>query len=637
MQKRFTIILMTAVFVLSAFSVFGWSIGVRGDVPSASLPYALKTNAEAVNIFAAADTAAATLGQVDKDVLLYPVEITGNWYKIKRSDGNFGYVSGQYVDKTTGTGSISAAGADLRAGAGETYASLGTWESGTAVTLIGREGNWLEVTLSDGAHGYMLNTEITTPEEEYPIFSAASADAVASLDDYTEKAAVIGSDTTNIRSGPGTSYSIVTTLSPGTAITIIGESGDWYQIRMANGATGYVANWLVEITATEGSLAGLTIVVDPGHGSYKSSTSTTLDSGAVGPNGLKEKDVNLAIALALRDYLAAQGATVIMTRESDVGVLTLTDRANVANNANADYFISIHCNSYNAGSTGVETWYSKFGDTTLNDERKAMATAIQAQLYTSLNITNRGIKCNETETSDFTVIKKTTMPAVLVESAFISNPVEEALLKTPAFQNKVAQSICQGMVNHVANYYQGFSDVRTHWARESIEYAVEAGLFNGVSANTFCPSQNMSRGMLVTVLYRMAGEPAVSASSSFTDVDAAAYYADAVAWASENGVVEGMGNGIFAPNNSITRQDLVTMFSRYAQVAGLTLPETITDSISKYSDYADIGAWALEAVEWAYKGGLINGRTDTTLVPTGTATRAEVAVICQRFLENVVK
>jgi len=229
------------------------------------------------------------------------------------------------------------------------------------------------------------------------------------------------------------------------------------------------------------------------------------------------------------------------------------------------------------------------------------------------------------------------MPAVLVECGFLSNDEEIKNLMRSDYQKKVAQSICQGMVNHVANYYQGFRDVRTHWARESIEYAVEAGLFNGVSANTFCPSQNMSRGMLVTVLYRMAGEPAVSASSSFTDVKAEAYYADAVAWASENGVVLGMGNGIFAPNDSITRQDLVTMFSRYAQVAGLTLPETITDSISKYSDYGSVGAWALEAVEWAYKGGLINGRTDATLVPSGTATRAEVAVICQRFLENAVK
>ncbi len=633
MRKRFTIILMTTVFIVTLFSIFGVNIGVRGDVPSASLPYALKTNAETVDIYAASDTAAATLGQVDKDVLLYPVEITGDWYKIKLSDSNFGYVSGQYVDKTTEAGSISAGGADLRTGAGEAYASLGTWESGTAVTLIGREGHWLEVTLSDGTHGYLSETEVTAPEETVPVLSAVSADSVASLDDYTEKAAVIGSDTTNIRSGPGTSYSIVTTLSPGTVITIIGESGDWYQIRMASGATGYVANWLVKITATEGSLAGLTIVVDPGHGSYKSSDSTALDSGAVGPNGLKEKDVNLAIALALRDYLAAQGATVIMTRESDVGVLSLTDRANVANNANADYFISVHCNSYSSTSTGTSTWYSTYGaDECLNAERKAMGAEVQACLVANLGIPNYGLR-----EGDFTVINRTTMPAVLVESAFISNPVEEALLKTSVFQKKVAQSICQGMVNHVANYYQGFRDVRTHWARESIEYVAEAGLFNGVSATTFCPSQNMSRGMLVTVLYRMAGLPAVNASSNFTDVDAAAYYADAVAWASENGVVEGMGNGIFAPNNSITRQDLVTMFSRYAQVAGLTLPETITDSLSKYSDYADIGAWALEAVEWAYKGGLINGRTDTTLVPTGTATRAEVAVICQRFLESAVK
>ncbi len=423
------------------------------------------------------------------------------------------------------------------------------------------------MTLSGGNRGYMSKDVLSVPVETYVTLTGASTT-------FTEKVVAIGSSNANIRTGPSTDYSVITTLPAGTAITLIGEAGTWYQIRMADGRTGYVAGFLVNTsgkatsstavvpsdtglslkpstlgvesdqvlqysyrqsgasfifrirgserlyyTVVEGSntlkvytdgslkaglassatietnhmeslniadnngtkvftltmdespaysldvqedgyvlqfciangigpgpLADLTVVVDPGHGSINSS-SGYLDSGAVGPSGLKEKDVNLAIALALRDDLVAQGATVIMTRESDVGVLTLMDRVEIANENCADYFISVHCNASDAiTANGVETWYSKYGDTTLNPAREAMATAIQLQLKNNLGITSRGIKYNET--TDFTVIKYTAMPAVLVESAFISNPTEEALLATSTFRKKVAQSICQGLVDY---------------------------------------------------------------------------------------------------------------------------------------------------------------------------------------------
>ncbi len=127
MKKRFLAILLTAVFALSSLAVLCLSPSVKGEIPAASLPYALKTNIGALNIRAAADPSSTFLGQVDKDVLLYPVQQVGKWYKFKLSGGAYGYVYGSYVDNATGAGSVSVSAANLRTGPGTEYSSLGTW------------------------------------------------------------------------------------------------------------------------------------------------------------------------------------------------------------------------------------------------------------------------------------------------------------------------------------------------------------------------------------------------------------------------------------------------------------------------------------------------------------------------------
>ena len=180
-----------------------------------------------------------------------------------------------------------------------------------------------------------------------------------------------------------------------------------------------------------------------------------------------------------------------------------------------------------------------------------------------------------------------------------------------------------------------FVDVKkSDWFYDEVQYAVSNGLFNGVGNDKFDPNGSMTRAMMVTVLYRLEGEPAVRGTSPFSDVSNNIWYTDAVIWAEDNAIVNGAGDNKFDPNSSITREQMAAVLFRYAQYK--KYDTSASNSLSKYSDFSSISAWSLNAMKWANAEGLITGRTATTLAPKGTATRAEVAAILYRFVENVV-
>lgn len=179
-----------------------------------------------------------------------------------------------------------------------------------------------------------------------------------------------------------------------------------------------------------------------------------------------------------------------------------------------------------------------------------------------------------------------------------------------------------------------FLDIRTHWAKSAIESAVAKGLFAGTSPTTFHPDQAMNRAMLVTVLYRMEKEPAAEGrGKSFADVSAGAYYAKAVAWASDKGIVAGYSETQFGPEDTITREQLAVILNRYATYKGYNTSKTA--DLAAFQDADQISEWARVPVQWANVMKLLNGRTSTTLAPKGSATRAEVAKILVTFLDTV--
>jgi len=172
--------------------------------------------------------------------------------------------------------------------------------------------------------------------------------------------------------------------------------------------------------------------------------------------------------------------------------------------------------------------------------------------------------------------------------------------------------------------------VQSDWFYISARYAYNNGLFQGTSETEFSPDSAMSRAMLATVLYRMEGQPIVSFSEAFTDVENNIWYTNAVLWANANNIVKGYGDGIFAPNDLITREQIAVMLHRYAKDKAAAVESKTT---LNYTDASDISDYAREAITWAVEKGLIKGNTETTINPQGIATRAEVATILMRYCE----
>lgn len=171
---------------------------------------------------------------------------------------------------------------------------------------------------------------------------------------------------------------------------------------------------------------------------------------------------------------------------------------------------------------------------------------------------------------------------------------------------------------------------KTRWYHEAIDFAVSNGLMQGMSASSFEPDTPTTRAMIVTILHRLEGSPAPASASGFGDVPADAWYAEAVAWAAENGIVLGFGDGGFHPMESITREQFAAIVMRYCERKGLDTAERA--DLSGFTDAAVISGWALNAMRWANAVGLISGRSETLLAPRGSATRAEAAQILMRFL-----
>lgn len=227
------------------------------------------------------------------------------------------------------------------------------------------------------------------------------------------------------------------------------------------------------------------VVIDPGHGGN--------DSGAVGPTGLLEKFVAWRIACMVADILMRYNIEIIFTRAGDARV-SLYKRVEIANNSNADYFVSIHINSAaNPNATGTETYaYAK------GVEGDKLAHYMQSNLVESIGLADRGVKYNSMQ-----VVRETTMPACLVEVAFINNSAEEKLLKQDEFLERAAVGIAKGILEHLGIDYisepiiEENMDNVSSWAVDAMEWAIKSELTDGTN-----PKEYITLERFITVLHR---------------------------------------------------------------------------------------------------------------------------------------
>lgn len=211
----------------------------------------------------------------------------------------------------------------------------------------------------------------------------------------------------------------------------------------------------------------------------------------------------------------------------------------------------------------------------------------------------------------------------------------EVVRKSVAGEDNVRIPLDGSATIEIVDNSKDFADVAAgSWYEDAVAFASSHELFNGTSATSFSPDTGMSRGMLATVLCNLERGDGSSLSNGFSDVADDAWYADSIAWAAENGVINGYGDGSVGPDDLITREQMAAMLYNYAGMLGIDT--SARADLGAYGDAADVSSWAEDVMSWAYAEGLITGMSDDTLAPQDTATRAQVAAMLERFVRNVL-
>jgi len=216
---------------------------------------------------------------------------------------------------------------------------------------------------------------------------------------------------------------------------------------------------------------------------------------------------------------------------------------------------------------------------------------------------------------------------------------DKNILEAVTGQYDAATGTVHFQTDHFSKYVIGqlpFRDVgRDAWYFNNVSFAFANGLFSGTSETEFAPETSMTRSMLVTVLWRMEGEPTAKKASKFRDVTSGQWYEKAVDWAAEHGIVSGYGDGFFGSDDPITREQMAVILMSYAKLKGYDV--SAAADLKMFTDSKSISAWAKAAMQWANAGSLISGIGASTLAPQGAATRAQVAAILMRFVENIAQ
>lgn len=393
------------------------------------------------------------------------LQTQGKWHQVRTAAGQTGWVFAQHVTLNPATpqpvpnpapqpvpqptpapvanqqsGTVTLAALPLRSGPDTTFSAITTLGINSQVTILQTQGKWYQVRTAANQTGWVFAQHISiNPVAPPPPPPVPTPIANQPGQSETQRFATVTVSALNVRTSPSTDADRITVLSLGTLAQVIGENGEWLQIRLSNGQTGWVfSEFVIVSTRTinpgsgNGSLAGKVIVIDPGHGG---------SPGAVGVTGLMEKVVVLDVSLRLADMLRRAGATVVMTRETDINV-NLAPRVSIAQAVNADVFVSVHANAHpNPAIGGIETYY--YQHKASGNTSRLLAQHIQRELVMGLGLRDIGVKHG-----NFHVIRETTMPSVLVELAFLSNAQEEALMRTDAFRQNSAEAIFRGLESY---------------------------------------------------------------------------------------------------------------------------------------------------------------------------------------------
>ena len=382
-----------------------------------------------LNIRSDAAISARVLGQLSAGSQAVALQEKFGWIQIEYN-GKKGWVSQDYVTvkTTTEKPATSAAGLtftiqidslNVRAEPSLNSKKLSTVKRGQVFNVLQQEDLWIQIEYTSGKKGWIYSF--------YGALSNGSNSAVQA----TNKDVQTIYNGTNLRTGPSTDYAVVARIDAGQKLTTISAENGWYKVTY-NGQPAFVSSTVVKsANATSGrggAFSGLTIVVDAGHGGN--------DGGTVGTRNTLEKKLNLEVATKLASKLRANGANVVLTRDSDTYV-SLPTRVSISHQYAADAVISIHHDAHTDRSVrGFTTYYS-------NDFQKPLAQAVNRGLQQQLQLTNRG-----TQYGNYYITRENSRHAILIELGYLSNSTEEQILRSSQFQEQAAYGIYVGLLNY---------------------------------------------------------------------------------------------------------------------------------------------------------------------------------------------
>ncbi|MFD1386143.1 N-acetylmuramoyl-L-alanine amidase [Oceanobacillus sp. FSL W7-1293] len=350
---------------------------------------------------------------------------------------------------------VSSAVLNIRSEPSNDASLVGQFTKGDKVNAFDEQHGWVQTYYGGEpvwvAKHHLISTGGPSQEEAPAAEETVNEEPAAEPAVNSSGSVTVSADSIYVRSGPSTSDTIISYAYQGDSFDVNSTSGDWIEISLGNGETGWIASWLTtdgsssEEAATEntaptveaaqtqssssGSLSGHTIVIDPGHGGK--------DPGAIGLNNIYEKDVVTSTADYVVQQLEEAGANVIMTRNGDYFV-SLDERARISNSYNTDAFISLHYDSFSAVPvSGVTTYYN-------SDSDAALASSLNSTLSSTVSLPSRG-----TQQAGYKVLENTNAPSVLIELGYITNPHDLTVVQTGDYQSSVARAITNGLINHL--------------------------------------------------------------------------------------------------------------------------------------------------------------------------------------------
>lgn len=410
---------------------------VAGIMTTIAMAHAntVEVQTEVLNVRNGPGLAYDVTSQVRKHDLLQVIGEENKWYKVRLSNGESGYVASWLVknkDVSAASNSLatvtSDGGLNIRTSPSTSSESIGLLHKGDQVTVISQQNGWAQVQYK-GKIAWINSSYITIKE-------SATREKDSSLQQVT-----VRENATNIRETAALNSNILEKVDAGESFDIEGVQGDWYKVKTTNGQSGYIANWVVDISQKGDAapkpkttkLSEAVIVLDPGHGGN--------DPGTRGSDGIKEKNMTLKMANVVADKLRSSGAKVILTRSTDE-YISLKSRADQSYEDKADAFISLHFDSNeedDASVSGQTTYY-------YHNRDKELASSVNQALGKELPTPNR-----DTRVGDFYVLRENTQPSILLELGYLSSQKDEQNITSPGYRTQVANAVYDGLSNYFAN------------------------------------------------------------------------------------------------------------------------------------------------------------------------------------------